>query len=71
MIEYCDAHYAKNSSISAHNEHVALDAITGTNGWVHYTGNYGDVEGEIAYMKSWYRNRVRKLDTLFAGFNKL
>lgn len=61
---------ARDREVARWRAEETLDAITGTNGWVHYTGNYGDVEGEIAYMKSWYRNRVRKLDTLFAGFNK-
>ena len=45
------------------------DAATGTNGWVHYTGNYGNVEEEVAYMKQWYRDRVAKVDKLLSKFN--
>ena len=46
-----------------------LDAVTGTDGWVHYSGNYGDVEWEVNYMKSWYRDRHKKLNSLLETFN--
>ena len=46
------------------------DATTGTNGWVHYSGNYGNVEEEVTYMKQWYKDRVTKLNSLLQSFNK-
>ena len=48
----------------------SADAAAGTNGWVHYSGNYGNVEEEVTYMKQWYSTRVTKLNSLLQSFNK-
>lgn len=71
-----DSYANKQISSGARDREVARwrkletqDAINGTNGWVHYSGNYGDVEGEVKYMKQWYRDRMKKLDSLISTFN--
>ena len=71
-----DSYAEKQISSGARDREVARwraletqDAVTGTNGWVHYGGNYGDVEGEIKYMKQWWRDRLKKVDSLMATFN--
>jgi hypothetical protein len=60
---------ARDREIARWREEETKDAATGTNGWIHYSGNYGDVEWEVKYMKSWYNDRMKKLDKLMATFN--
>ena len=60
---------ARDREIARWRELETLDAVTGTDGWVHYSGNYGDVEWEVNYMKSWYRDRHKKLNSLLETFN--
>ena len=60
---------ARDREIARWREAETKDAATGTNGWIHYSGNYGDVEWEVKYMKSWYNDRMKKLDKLMATFN--
>ena len=60
---------ARDREIARWREAETKDAATGTDGWIHYSGNYGDVEWEVKYMKSWYNDRMKKLDKLMATFN--
>ena len=60
---------ARDREIARWREEETKDAATGTNGWIHYSGNYGDVEWEARYMKTWYNDRMKKLDKLMATFN--
>lgn len=60
---------ARDREIARWRELESADAAAGTNGWVHYSGNYGDVEWEVKYMKDWYRDRHKKLDSLMSSFN--
>ena len=60
---------ARDREVARWREAETKDAATGTNGWIHYSGNYGDVEWEVKYMKSWYNDRMKKLDKLMATFN--
>ena len=60
---------ARDREIARWRELESLDAATGTNGWVHYSGNYGDIEWEIKYMKQWWRDRLKKVDSLISTFN--
>jgi hypothetical protein len=60
---------ARDREVKRWRDEETHDSVTGTNGWVHYSENYGDVEGEVAYMKQWYRDRVVKLDSLLSTFN--
>lgn len=60
---------ARDREIARWRELETKDAITGTNGWVHYTGNYGDVEYEVRMMKQWWRDRHKKVDSLMESFN--
>ncbi|MBQ5359029.1 MAG: CotH kinase family protein, partial [Alistipes sp.] len=60
---------ARDREIARWREEETKDAATGTNGWIHYSGNYGDVEWEVNYMKSWYNDLMKKLDKLMATFN--
>ncbi|MBQ5715008.1 MAG: CotH kinase family protein, partial [Alistipes sp.] len=52
---------ARDREIARWREEETKDAATGTNGWIHYSGNYGDVEWEARYMKTWYNDRMKKL----------
>lgn len=61
---------ARDREVLRWRDEETQDAINGTNGWVHYSENYGDVEGEATYMKQWYRDRVVKLNSLLSTFNK-
>ena len=60
---------ARDREVARWRELETQDAATGTNGWIHYSGNYGDVEGEVHYMKQWYRDRHKKLNSLLSTFN--
>ncbi len=60
---------ARDREIARWREAETKDAATGTDGWIHYSDNYGDVEWEVKYMKSWYNDRMKKLDKLMATFN--
>ena len=60
---------ARDREVARWRAEETQDANAGTNGWVHYSGNYGDVEGEVAYMKQWYAERMVKLDQLLSTFN--
>ena len=60
---------ARDREVKRWKQAETQDAITGTNGWIHYTGNYGDVEGEMNYMKRWYSERIVKLEQLLSTFN--
>ena len=60
---------ARDREVARWRAEETKDAITGTNGWVHYSGNYGDVEGERDYMKQWYKERVERLDQMLSTYN--
>lgn len=60
---------ARDREVARWRELETQDAVTGTDGWVHYSGNYGDVEWEVKYMKNWYKERIAKVDKLISTFN--
>ena len=60
---------ARDREVARWREAETKDAATGTNGWIHYSGNYGDVEWEVRYMKTWYSDRMKKVDKLISTFN--
>ena len=60
---------ARDREVARWRAEETRDAAMGTNGWIHYSGNYGDVEGEMAYMKKWYRDRMNHLDKLLSTYN--
>ena len=60
---------ARDREVARWRAEETRDAAMGTNGWIHYSGNYGDVEGEMAYMKKWYRDRMKKLDQMLSTYN--
>ena len=60
---------ARDREVARWREAETKDAATGTDGWIHYSGNYGDVEWEVRYMKTWYSDRMKKVDKLISTFN--
>ena len=61
---------ARDREVARWKEEETKDAAQGTNGWVHYSGNYGNIEWERDYMKKWYAERIAHLDKLLQAFNK-
>ena len=61
---------ARDREVARWKEEETKDAAQGTNGWVHYSGNYGNIEWERDYMKKWYAERINHLDKLLQAFNK-
>ena len=60
---------ARDREVARWRAEETYDAATGTDGWIHYSGNYGDVEGERDYMKKWYKERVERLDQMLSTYN--
>ena len=60
---------ARDREVRRWREEETKDASQGTDGWVHYSGNYGNVESEVQYMKKWYRDRMTKLDQMISTYN--
>lgn len=60
---------ARDREVRRWRDEETYDAAHGTNGWIHYSGNYGNVESEVQYMKKWYRDRMTKLDQMISTYN--